>query len=142
MTLARTGALLSAVLVACSLGAGYSSSANRWDLTDVGKLAALAYPDFQYVSFVGTTPDDRIYWLAAPKSGRGSRELFRYQSGTISDLGAVPFVTGLVNDNGMLAGDDDLARYGPGKPPISLYLWQNGVATTLGTFWYASLDGL
>ena len=146
MTWARMGALLSAALVACSLGAGYGSgaTAGRWVVTDVTAQAALAYPDFQFNSFVGATSDDRIYWLSyRTKDSSGIKELFEWQNGTILDLGAVPFLFGAVNDRGVIVGSDDFAPFGPGtRPPIHLYLWQSGTVTTLGSFAYADFAGV
>jgi probable HAF family extracellular repeat protein len=142
----RIGALLFVALAACSLGAGYGSTATHggWSVTDVTKLAALAYPEFKYVAFAGATSDDRIYWLSSgKKDGREVRELFEWQNGTISDLGSVPFLFGEVNDRGAIVGSDDFAPYGPGpRPPIHLYLWRAGTVTTLGTFAYADFAGL
>ncbi len=146
MTWARLGALLSAALVACSLGASYGWTATRggWDVTDITKLAAVAFPDFQFNSYVGATSDDRIYWLSyRTKDSSGIKELFQWQKGTISDLGPVPFLFGAANDKGAIVGSDDFAPYGPApRPPIHLYLWQSGTVTTLGTFAYAAFAGL
>jgi hypothetical protein len=102
MTWPLFGAVLSAVLVACSLAAGSGSgaTADRWVVTDVTKLATLAYPAFKYDSPLGMTSDDRIYWLSSGKEGRLSRELFEWQNGTISDLRTVPFLDGGVNNRG------------------------------------------
>src|SRR5690242_10965796 len=118
MTCPRFGAVLSAVLVVCSLGAGYGSSAtgDRWVVTDVAKLASLAYPEYRYVSYTGATADDRVFWLA---DGSRSRNLFEWQNGTISDLGPVPFAFGVVNGRGAVAGSDFAGSAGPVKQMIT-----------------------
>ena len=134
---------MSAALVVCSLGAGYGSSAtaDRWVVTDVAKLASLAYPAYRYVSFVGTSSDGRIFWLA---DGSRSRNLFEWQNGTISELGPVPFAFGVVNDKGAVAGSDFAGSLGPvGQTVTHTYLWRGGAVTKLGTFGgFATVAGL
>lgn len=141
MTWSRVGALLSAALVACSVGAGYGSSATagRWVVTDVARLAALAYPAYRFNSFVGTTSDDRIFWTSyGTRDGRGTTELFEWQNGTISDLGSLPMNPRAINDQGAIAGTDYSPIIGPPPgytpPPVHAYLWRNGALTNLGTF--------
>jgi len=134
---------MSVALVVGSLGAGYGSSApaERWVVTDIAKSASLAYPAYRYAVFVGTTSDGRIFWLA--DSSR-SRNLFEWQGGTISDLGAVPFAFGVVNDKGAVAGSDFAGSSGPvGQKVTHTYLWRGGNVTRLGTFGgFATVAGL
>src|SRR5690348_7225633 len=132
MTRSRLGALLAAALLAGSLGAAYGSrpAAGRWAVTDVRRLAATAYPGFRLNTFVGTTSDGRIFWAAyGAKDDKSVLELFKWQRGTISDLGSLPMNPSAINGRGSIAGTDYSALIGPPPgytpPPVHAYLWRS-----------------
>jgi hypothetical protein len=124
-------------------GRGSASPEGRWVVTDIDHAAKLAFPGYTGGDLLGLTAGSRILWTEHKVGGsQWDREVFQWQSGVVSDLGALPPSMDPPwdsNSGGAIVGgsqDPPYCGYGslgcnPG--PTHAYLWRLGKATPLGT---------
>ena len=108
-------------------------------MTDLLRQARHDYPAYAGIGLVGMTASDQVLWTAYDLGDdHNVRHVFRWQNGTITDLGALSagMNTPVFNNNSEIAGTDFNAPSGvpPGFhfPPTHAYLWQQGKTTMLG----------
>jgi probable HAF family extracellular repeat protein len=123
-------------------GVGYASLGSHagWTVTNLLRQARHQFPDYAGISLVGMTVNDQVLWTAYPEvnDDHSIRHVFRWEKGTISDLGALAagMNTAAFNNRGEIAGTDFYALTLPigvvRVPPSHAYLWQPGKTTMLG----------
>ncbi len=113
-------------------------------MTDLLRQARHDFPNYAGISLVGMTATDQVLWTAYPavNDAHSVRDVFRWENGTIRNLGALPagMNTPAFNNNSEIAGTDfnphsipipvaSFARF----PRVHAFLWEPGKVTMLST---------